>query len=215
MTTDGAFLSTLFPPTGPAVAQLPALSQIWRLSVDALPVSTPAATCVVSKNEASAAFARPDCESLAVQAMLTSEATHWPSGEAHAIVGPVVSRLIVMEFEAVPPALVAVQVKVVPAVSEVTVSGAQPDEELMGDSVSVTLQFTRTSLVYQPLLPTVPLTFGVMTGGVVSTGESDVITPWSSRVITNCSLLPADAMPDISCRSIMPKAPSDVAIVSL
>jgi hypothetical protein len=36
------------------------------------------------------------------------------------------------------------------------------------DSLSVTVQLTETSLVYQLLLPSVPLTFGVITGGVVS-----------------------------------------------
>ncbi len=38
----------------------------------------------------------------------------------------------------------------------------------MVDSASVTVHDTCTSLVYQPLLPDVPVTVGVMTGGVVS-----------------------------------------------
>src|SRR5262245_40410189 len=129
--------------------------------------------------------------------------------------GGVVSRLMVMECEAVPPALVAVQVKTMPAVSELTDCVSQPDEDSIGDSESVTLQLKRVSLVYQPLLPTVPLTFAVMTGGVVSVGESDVTDAWSSTVNTKLCLLPIDAMPDPSCRSIMSDVSSAVAIVSL
>jgi len=53
--------------------------------------------------------------------------------------GGVVSRLMVTEFELVPPALVAVQVKVRPTVSVVTVVGSQPLLEEMGDSGSVTV----------------------------------------------------------------------------
>ena len=58
--------------------------------------------------------------------------------------------------------------KVVPAVSLVTLAASQPLLALMADSASTTLQVTETLLVYQPLLPSVPLTVGVITGGVVS-----------------------------------------------
>ena len=84
--------------------------------------------------------------------------------------GPVLSSLIVTEFELVPPALVAVQVRVVPVVSAVSVVALHPEEEVMADSGSLTVQLTFTLLVYQPLLPAVPVTLGVMTGGVVSHG---------------------------------------------
>ena len=86
------------------------------------------------------------------------------------IVGAVASRLMVTEAESVPPPLVAVQVSVVPGVSLETVVGSQPDEDVIGDSPSTTDHDTVTSLVYQPLLPSVPTTVGVMTGGVESDG---------------------------------------------
>jgi hypothetical protein len=70
--------------------------------------------------------------------------------------------------------LVAEQVKVVPVVSEFSVTVPQPVDEEMPDSGSVTVQLTVTTLLYQPLAPTVPLTFGVITGGVVSVGEPAV-----------------------------------------
>ena len=76
--------------------------------------------------------------------------------------------MIVTDSEAVPPALVAVQVRVVPVVSLVIVVGPQPDDDEIADSLSTTVHVTVTSLVYQPLFPSVPLTFGVTTGGVES-----------------------------------------------
>ena len=82
-------------------------------------------------------------------------------------VGAVASRLTVTLSDAVPPADVAEHVNVVPAVSAVTVVEPQP-EGLRVDSGSVTFQDTPTSKVYQPLLPCVPVTVRVMTGGVVS-----------------------------------------------
>jgi hypothetical protein len=75
---------------------------------------------------------------------------------------------MVTDFESVPPLLVAVQVKVTPEVSVVTLLEPQPLWDVIADSLSVTVQLTDTSLVYQKLLPIVPLTFGVMTGAVVS-----------------------------------------------
>ena len=86
--------------------------------------------------------------------------------------GGVASRLIITGTELVPPALVAVQVKVVPAVSAVTLWGRAGVYvvEVMGDSSSVTVHVTSTSLVYHPLLPRVPVILGVITGGVVSDG---------------------------------------------
>src|SRR5919106_595741 len=85
-------------------------------------------------------------------------------------VGLVASRLIVTDFEAVPPALVASQVSVVPAVSALIVVESQPLVEEIADSLSTTVHETVTLLVYQSLLPRVPLTLGEMTGGVVSDG---------------------------------------------
>ena len=74
------------------------------------------------------------------------------------IEGAVASLFIVTEFEAVPPALVAVHVRVVPAVSVVIVEGSQPDVEVIVDSASVTVQATPTSLAYQSLASRVPVT---------------------------------------------------------
>jgi hypothetical protein len=85
-----------------------------------------------------------------------------------AIVGAVASRLMVTDWLFVPPELVAEHVNVVPLVSLETVVGVQPDDEVMLESGSVTVQLTVTLLVYQPLFPSVPETFGVMTGGVES-----------------------------------------------
>ena len=133
MTIDGGFLSTSFAVIGPATVQLPALSQTWRLPVAALLVSAPLGTWVESENEASPGFARPDAESDAVHARVTSEACQCPSDEAQATVGAVASRMIVTELEAVPPPLVAVQVNVVPLVSEVTNPVAHPDVDPISD----------------------------------------------------------------------------------
>src|SRR5687767_5325946 len=83
-----------------------------------------------------------------------------------AMTGAVVSRLIVTLCEDVPPADVALHVKVLPFVSLATVVVLQPFT-VNGDSESVTLQETVTSDVYQPP-DSVPLTVGVMTGAVVS-----------------------------------------------
>src|SRR5690606_21270090 len=83
-------------------------------------------------------------------------------------VGAVASRLIVTVSDAVPPALLAVQVSVTPSVSAVMVAASQPSSIVTADSSSVTVHVTVTSLVYQPSLPSVPVIVGVMTGGVAS-----------------------------------------------
>jgi hypothetical protein len=92
------------------------------------------------------------------------------AGVPHETPGLVASRLIVTELLFVPPALVAVQVSVVPAVSALMVVDPQPLVEEIADSLSTTVHETVTLLVYQSLLPRVPLTLGEMTGGVVSDG---------------------------------------------
>jgi hypothetical protein len=85
-------------------------------------------------------------------------------------VGTVASRLIVTDWLFVPPALVAVQVRVVPVVSVEIVVGPQPDCVEIAESGSETVHDTITSEVYQPFEPNVPDTLGVITGGVVSDG---------------------------------------------
>ena len=75
---------------------------------------------------------------------------------------------MVTELDDVPPALVAWQVNVVPLVSVFTVVDPHPEVEVTADSLSETAHDTLTLLTYQPLFPSVPVTVGVMTGGVVS-----------------------------------------------
>src|SRR2546423_382977 len=80
----GAFLSTLLPPIGPAVEQLPATSHTARLLVEALTDSVPAGTLVESvKPLPSPPSARPDTESLAAHWTLTSPACQIPSACPH------------------------------------------------------------------------------------------------------------------------------------
>ena len=83
-------------------------------------------------------------------------------------VGGVASRLIVTEFEVLPPALVALQVKVVPEVSALTLAAPHPDIDVTLESGSVTIHPTLTFPTYQPFAPRDPVTLGVMTGGVLS-----------------------------------------------
>src|SRR5262245_23460412 len=90
----GPFLSILLPPIGPAVTHRPALSQTTRLFVAALAFSLPAGTAVTSENDASAALASPDPESVAVQASGTLSACHRPSGAAHEREGAMVSATV-------------------------------------------------------------------------------------------------------------------------
>jgi hypothetical protein len=90
------------------------------------------------------------------------------SGAPLTLVGAEASRLIVTEFELVPPALVAEHVNVVPEVSVLIVVLSHPVFDVIVDSLSTTVQLTVTLLVYQPLLPSVPVIVGVITGGVES-----------------------------------------------
>jgi hypothetical protein len=87
---DGAFLSTLRPVIGPAVMQLSKMSHSWRVPVDALFVSVPAATFVDSENDAGESARRP-FESVAVQLMSMSSLCHKPSAGAHTYVGACLS----------------------------------------------------------------------------------------------------------------------------
>jgi len=82
--------------------------------------------------------------------------------------GAMVSRLIVTDCDAVPPWLVAVHVSVCDTVSLEMVVVVQPVDAPIALSPSATVQLTITSLRYQPFDPRVPLTFGVIDGGVES-----------------------------------------------
>src|SRR5262245_30189452 len=64
--------------------------------------------------------------------------------------------------------LLAEHVRVMPAVSVVRFVGVHPVEDAIPDSGSDTLQPAVTALRYQPLLPTVPVIWGFITGGVGS-----------------------------------------------
>src|SRR5258706_6189160 len=98
---DGGFLSTLFPPIGPAMAQLPATSHTERVPVSALAVSVPSGTFVASENELSAAFKSPaPPASDTVQGIVTFAADHWPLALPHAIVGAVRSIFTVSDLVA-------------------------------------------------------------------------------------------------------------------
>src|SRR5690349_14651585 len=87
----GAFLSTLFGPSGPALAQFPAPSHTWWLLVSALAVSVPAGTLVTREKLASAGTARPESLSVAAQAIPTSAACQSVSGAPQETAGGVVS----------------------------------------------------------------------------------------------------------------------------
>ena len=103
--------------------------------------------------------------------------------------GALLSILIVTDAELLRPTLfVVMHVRTVPAVSAVSVTGPQPDEDVMADSASVTLQLTVTGLVYHPFVPCVPVMVGVITGGVVS-----VVAP-----IRNTYAAPASAPAGVS-----------------
>src|SRR3954466_16003638 len=71
---------------------------------------------------------------------------------------------MVTEDDAMPPPEVALQVKVTPAVSDVTEPPSQ-SEPVTGESASETSQLTETSDVYQPPVPCVPLTTARIAGG--------------------------------------------------
>ena len=91
-------------------------------------------------------------------------------GSVNVSTGAVASRLTVTlngELATLSP-FVAVQVNATPAVSAFTSWLSHPLLDKMPDSGSTVVQETVTSLVYQPLLPSVPVTCGVTTGGVGS-----------------------------------------------
>jgi len=110
--------------------------------------------------------------SLPVQAIETSNECQAPSADPHDTEGAVASRLIVTDWLAEPPPLVAVHVNVTPVVSAVTLVVSQPVDVETADSGSVTDQLTSTLLVYQSSLPKDPVTVGVMIGADESKLES-------------------------------------------
>src|SRR5262245_32265031 len=103
---DGTLRSTLLPPTGPAAAQRPALSQTVRLFVAASDCSKPSGTLVFRLKLASVALASPDSASCAVQRMLTLALCQRPSAVEQVIVGGSWSDEVQVEstvFDSIPP----------------------------------------------------------------------------------------------------------------
>src|SRR5262245_21325878 len=90
----GALLSTLLPLIGPAVTELPTASDTARTLVEVLAVSVPADTFVVRLKLESAALARPEPPSAALQAIETSAACHSPSAEPQDSAGAFLSTLL-------------------------------------------------------------------------------------------------------------------------
>src|SRR5262249_38240683 len=84
------------------------------------------------------------------------------------VTGGVRSILMVVLAELLPPALVAVHVSVVPAVSALRVVASQPVLEVTDDSGSTTVHVTCALLVNHPPSPGVPRTEAEIRGGVVS-----------------------------------------------
>ena len=184
----GAVLSMLIPLTVAAAAVLPALS--WQLPVlvtdwlAPLPVSVAPRTLLVAMPEPPASAQLNDTVTL----VLFQPAALAAGVRLPVMVGAVESRLRVTLWVAVPPVEVAVQVNVMLAVSDDTVVGLQPVCDVTVDCASVTVHETLMSLVYQPLLPNVPVTVGLITGGVVSedvggitTGGESALTVMSAR----------------------------------
>src|SRR5262245_33478484 len=87
----GAARSTAIGPSGPVVAQLPALSHTSCVPVCAAASSLPLPTLVVSRKDTSAGSARPEPSSLAVQATETSSACQPDGGGSQATSGTIAS----------------------------------------------------------------------------------------------------------------------------
>src|SRR5206468_5584764 len=137
----GAFLSTRSPVYGPAEEQFPAASHTCRLGVDALLVSVPAGTLVERVKVESPVLPSPETPSLAWHEVDRSDELHTAGSDEHEMAGAAVSSLTVtLEDDVRPAPSVAVQVSVVPAVSEESVVAPQPEEYAIPDSGSDTLQ---------------------------------------------------------------------------
>src|SRR4051812_7790399 len=156
ISATGAVLSTLRA-TLVNVAWLPALSTTttWPVTFAPSVLSTSGLATLVE--------ARPESASPRVNAMLTLVLFHplvFGTGEGvpKLSTGGVASRLMVTELLEVPAPEATAQLNVIPAVSVVTVLSLQPLFDRMLSDAFTTCQDTCTSLVYQPLLPVVPLT---------------------------------------------------------
>ena len=88
--------------------------------------------------------------------------------------GATLSSLTVTLRAAEPPRDAAVHVSTFPAVSSVTVTGSQPFWLRIRESSSASFHSTLTGPVWKPLAPSLPVTTGVITGGVESTSRSTI-----------------------------------------
>ena len=158
--TSGTVLSILMPVAAAGALTLPALSVQVPGGEDWL---APSALSVAMELQ----LAMPDVASLppkATDTLLLFQPLLLGSGDGVAVAtGAVASRLTVTDLLAVPPVLVAEQLNVTPVVSTVTKEAEQPVWVVIAESGSLTLQATLTSLVYQPLAPSVPVMVGAMT----------------------------------------------------
>ena len=104
-------------------------------------------------------------------------------------VGPVASRLTVTDFVVVPPALVALQVFVVPAVSVEIVDGPHPVERQdrgLGVRDRPVDHDVRPIPVFEPSVPvTVEVTFGGLVSLRLSTSHFEA---WVVRTVTRTSV---------------------------
>jgi len=162
----GGVLSILIPDTV-AEFELPALSV--QSPVLDWPVPSDETICGLTGPAAT-----PERESAQLKATVTSPLFHpleFGEGEVDPVTtGRVLSIFKVTELEPVRPApLAAVQVTVVPEVSEVKLVVPHPEDEAVPDSGSDTDQLTVTVTLFQPFAFGPGVTVGTITGPVVST----------------------------------------------
>src|SRR5690242_10506132 len=90
------------------------------------------------------------------------------------MVGAVASRFTVTGTVRDPPRLTAVHETVVVPSVDTVVAGVHPVWLVTGVSGSLTVNETLTVPVYHPFVPCVPVTFDVMSGGLLSTNTVNV-----------------------------------------
>jgi hypothetical protein len=138
-----------------------------------------------------------------------------PFGDAGAVdavmTGAVLSILIVTDAVALSAApFVAVHVRVVSVVFDVSVVAPHPVLKAIPVSASDICHVTVTSDTYQPLVPAVPATCEVTTGAVVSScstttnGDSDVTLPQTTFAVVSSDVVTSRHAPASECKSFTP-----------
>jgi hypothetical protein len=168
---EGAVLSILIPETVPDPV-FPALSV--QLALLDWPEPSDETSCGVT-----GPVATPERESVQLNVTVTSplfQPFEFGEGEVKPVTTGLVSSIFTTtEAEPVSPAwFVAVQVTVVPDVSEVKVTVPHPEEEATFDSGSTSVQLIVTLTLFHPLMFGVGVSEGVITGGLVSVPKSAV-----------------------------------------